>query len=73
LREFESFKPINIWFQFPIHKLDDGILEDALPLGDLSNLGAGYKKVNKRQTAPEDKVDYKDNFIMCYESQKQFF
>ena len=29
LREFAPFKPINLWFEFPIHRVDNGLLEDA--------------------------------------------
>lgn len=32
LREFPSGKPIDIWFDFPLHTVDDGLLADAMPL-----------------------------------------
>lgn len=32
LREFPSGKPIDIWFDFPLHSLDEGLLADTMPL-----------------------------------------
>ena len=31
LREFARFDPVNLWFDYPIHKLDSGLLEDLQP------------------------------------------
>ena len=28
LREFARFDPVNLWFDYPVHKLDSGLLED---------------------------------------------
>ena len=40
LREFPRFDPVNLWFDYPIHKLDDGLLEDLQPESDYKALGA---------------------------------
>ena len=32
LREFPSFEPINVWFEYPVHRIDDvGVLKDVQP------------------------------------------
>lgn len=40
LREFASFAPVNLWFDYPVHKLDSGLLEDLQPDSDFRALGA---------------------------------
>ena len=40
LREFASFAPVNLWFDYPVHKLDSGLLEDLQPDSDCRTLGA---------------------------------
>lgn len=35
LREYPKFEPVNVWFQYPIHKVDDvGSLKDIDPEGE---------------------------------------
>ena len=42
LREFARFEPVNLWFDYPIHKVDEtGILAD---IKDESLPGKGYKQ-----------------------------
>ena len=42
LREFARFKPVNLWFDYPIHKVDEtGILAD---IKEESSSGKGYKQ-----------------------------
>lgn len=40
LREFASFAPVNLWFDYPVHKLDSGLLEDLQLDSDFRTLGA---------------------------------
>ena len=40
LREFGRFDPVNLWFDYPIHRLDTGLLEDLQPESDYRSLGA---------------------------------
>lgn len=40
LREFASFAPVNLWFDYPVHKLDGGLLEDLQLDSDFRTLGA---------------------------------
>ena len=39
LREFASFDPVNLWFDYPVHKLDSGMLEDLQPDSDAKTTG----------------------------------
>lgn len=41
LREFASFAPVNLWFEYPIHRLDDGLLEDLMPEAEMRVKGKG--------------------------------
>ena len=53
LREFARFDPVNLWFDYPIHNLDTGLLEDLQPDSDPKTTGrAGAKK---RWAKPADK------------------
>ena len=45
LREFARFDPVNLWFDYPVHKLDTGLLEDLQPDSDPKTTGrAGAQK-----------------------------
>lgn len=47
LREYAKFSPVNMWFQYPIHKVDEvGSLKDIDPEGDKP---AWQKATNKRK------------------------
>ena len=39
LREFARFEPVNLWFDYPVHKPDSGLLEDLQPDSDFKTLG----------------------------------
>lgn len=47
LREFERFPPVNCWFDYPVHHMDeDGVLQDVKPeaRNDFRQKGADAKK-----------------------------
>ncbi len=45
LREFAPFKPRNVWFDYPLHKLDYGLLDEATVPGSMqSNLAKSPKR-----------------------------
>ncbi|MBG9737107.1 AAA family ATPase [Paenibacillus alvei] len=47
LREYAKFEPVNMWFQYPVHRVDDvGSLKDIDPEGDKP---AWQKATNKRK------------------------
>jgi hypothetical protein len=51
LREYAKFDPVNIWFSYPIHRVDDvGSLKDLHPEGELP---AWQKAAGKRRESAE--------------------
>ena len=55
LREFPNFKPVNFWFEYPIHRVDDkGILHKVYATGDPK---ANLEKSGKRSQTPESRKD----------------
>ena len=62
LREFRNFKPVNFWFEYPIHRIDEkGILEKRYADGDPQ---ANLEKSGKRTQTPESR---KDEFDAAFE------
>ena len=56
LREFPKFEPVNLWFSYPIHKVDEvGSLKDIQPDTDLPNWkkGAESNKKNAKDRKAE--------------------
>jgi len=61
LREFPNFKPVNFWFDYPLHKVDTGgLLKKKFAEGDpLNNLS----KSGKRNQTPESRrEEFDDGF-----------
>ena len=61
LREFKSFKPKNLWFDYPVHRLDvTGVLEDLKCEGEYDPKSARDKgqkaSVKKRKGEQREKV-----------------
>lgn len=63
LREFASFKPLDLWFDYPIHISDtDGVLQDAGYEGDYD-----YRKnFDKRKSNKERKKDRKESIETAF-------
>ena len=60
LREFPKFAPVNLWFDYPIHKIDDtGLLENADVDGEF-----GLDKLTKaaKEKAESKKVTHANKF-----------
>ncbi|WP_138751873.1 AAA family ATPase [Paenibacillus sinopodophylli] len=54
LREYPKFAPVNMWFQYPIHKVDDsGSLKDIEPEGE-SSAPAWKKATDKRSSKAKE-------------------
>lgn len=52
LREYPKFKPVNMWFQYPVHRVDDtGFLNDIQPEGDQP---PWKKNLEKKKKSPEE-------------------
>lgn len=52
LREFENFRPVDFWFDYPIHRIDEENLKDVYPAG---NRYTSLSKSGKRTSAAERK------------------
>ncbi|MDO4328736.1 MAG: AAA family ATPase [Lachnospiraceae bacterium] len=66
LREFPKFPPVNLWFDYPIHRADQvGILNDIQP--DIEK-PSWQKNFKKKRTPEELKKDRMDSLEMNYES-----
>ena len=58
LREFPKFQPVNVWFDYPIHKIDEsGALKDIQPDDDKPSWQRG--SVNNKKNAQSRKEDRK--------------
>lgn len=56
LREFPKFAPINLWFDYPIHKIDtSGSLKDIQPDDGYTAKGSPWKKNFTGKKSPEEK------------------
>lgn len=61
LREFPKFAPINLWFDYPVHKLDDvGVLHDADADGELPpwKKAADKRKEHARKNTQSKKEQF---------------
>lgn len=66
LREFPKFKPINLWFNYPIHIVDDiGSLKDLGTEGEQTNW---RKNFSKKKTPEQIKKDRKKSLEMAFEA-----
>lgn len=70
LREFPKFPAVNLWFDYPCHRVDTvGILGDIQPEAD----GTSWQKNFKKKRTPEQaKKDRMDSLEEQYESLKSF-
>lgn len=54
LREFPRFEPVNLWFDYPMHRRDDlGVLTDAAPEGEMLERNA-YRERGREAKAKRD-------------------
>ena len=64
LREFQGFKPVNCWFQYPIHVLDsDGLLSDAKIDGDADPRSSWKDRNKKEALTVEQKFENQFSFL----------
>ena len=60
LREFPNFKPVNFWFEYPIHRLDTGEhLEDMPSQGSLE---AGRMKNKRSKSKKEANEEFRTGY-----------
>jgi len=61
LREFPKFPPKNLWFDYPIHRIDNvGVLSDIKPEGDMP---PWQKATNKRKNQAKDEREAKNKAL----------
>lgn len=54
LREFPRFEPVNLWFEYPLHRADtDGVLKDSNPEGEQITR-EGYRAQGRERKAKND-------------------
>ena len=54
LREFPRFEPVNLWFDYPMHRRDElGVLADASPEGEMLERNA-YRERGREAKAKRD-------------------
>lgn len=61
LREFPKFSPVNLWFDYPIHRIDDvGVLDDINPDMDIPS----WKRAsdNRKKQAEKNKAKKRNEF-----------
>jgi hypothetical protein len=65
LREFPGFDPINIWFEYPVHRIDEvGVLKDVKPEAAKPMHERG-QAVRKEQAA-DKRVKNHDKFVVAF-------
>lgn len=65
LREFASFKPLDLWFDYPVHVSDtDGVLQDAAYEGDVIPHREATRARKKK--AKDDKLSALDSFEIAF-------
>jgi len=68
LREYPKFDPVNMWFQYPIHKVDDvGSLKDIQPDGDAHpwQKAAGKRKESAKKERRSKAEEFEDAVNNC--------
>lgn len=66
LREFPKFPAVNLWFDYPIHKVDNvGVLKDIQPEGEQA---PWQKNFSKKKSPEERKKEKTEALEMAYEA-----
>jgi hypothetical protein len=67
LREYPKFNPINMWFEYPVHKIDEvGILKDIDPEGDAPPWKKNFDK--KKKSTKDIKKEQNEALESAYEA-----
>lgn len=58
LREFPKFEPLNVWFDYPVHRRDNvGVLKDCGYEGDMPGWQKNFGKKKSNQERQEERKD----------------
>lgn len=74
LREFAKFKPVNMWFSYPVHSIDDtGVLADIQLEDDKPNWQKAAKKAREGRKSAEQNLEERNQILEdAYNTQKDF-
>ena len=66
LREFPKFAPVNLWFDYPVHKMDEsGALQDI----KIEDEKPGWKRaMDKRKSPAQKKKERKESIELAFEA-----
>lgn len=72
LREFAKFEPVNIWFNYPVHKVDDvGVLSDIEPDDNKPAWQvAKESRKSKSEKSQERKQEFDNAFSFLFDGQE---
>ena len=66
LREFPKFEPLNVWFDYPVHRRDNvGVLKDCKVEGEFEPPWVKAQEARKKK-AKEKKLSCIDQFVEAY-------
>lgn len=66
LREFPKFEPVNLWFDYPVHRTDRvGVLKDIQPEAEKA---PWQKAIGKRKTPADKKKERKQSLETAFEA-----
>ncbi len=66
MREFPKFEPVNLWFDYPVHHLDeDGLLDDAMTEAEKP---PWVRALEQRKSKEEKQKERKCSVEMAYEA-----
>lgn len=67
LREFPKFAPVNMWFDYPIHRIDDGCLKDAGAEGENPpwQKATDKRKANAKKSKKDKKLELEEAVQAC--------
>ncbi len=58
LREYPKFDPVNMWFQYPVHRIDDtGFLKDIQPDDGSPNWKKNFSKKKSPEEAKKERIE----------------
>lgn len=66
LREFAPFEPVNVWFNYPAHRMDEsGALRDIQPEEEKPPWQKG--KERRSRQADEQRTEFQNSFIVAFD------
>lgn len=67
LREFPKFPPVNVWFDYPVHRIDKtDVLKDIQP--DDGRVAGWQKNFSKKKTEKERKDERKESLETAFDA-----